>query len=290
MEEYTGFAKIYDEFMDNTPYDAWARRIEKLIAEYGISQPASESNDCAAKSSAADVDAERNLIVDLGCGTGRMTEKLSDAGYDVWGIDASEDMLAIAMEREEEARRGIRYLCQDMRDFELYGGAGTFISVCDCMNYLLTMDDLALCLRQVKLQLCPGGIFIFDFNTRYKYQTVIGDRTIAEDRGNAAFIWDNEFLESASEEELFSEDGNQADGKYRDINVYHVSFFLRDERDADLFHRFEETHYQRGYTLEEMKRAVQSAGLVWITELDSDTDGPVCDTTQRIVVVAGVKQ
>ena len=104
------------------------------------------------------------------------------------GVDLSEDMLAIASEQNEE---GILYLCQDMCELELYGTAKAMVSVCDSINYLLEEDEIIWTLQSVNRYLEPGGIFIFDFNTVYKYETVLGDTTICENREEGSFIWEN---------------------------------------------------------------------------------------------------
>ena len=79
MKEYTGFAEVYDMFMDNVPYDKWAKYLQKLLKENG---------------------AKEGIVCELGCGTGKMTRRLRDMGYDMIGIDISQDMLQIAMEQE----------------------------------------------------------------------------------------------------------------------------------------------------------------------------------------------
>lgn len=154
MNAYTTFAQVYDLFMDNVPYEEWSNYIVSVLKEYGI---------------------HSGVICDLGCGTGKMTRLLAKAGYDMIGVDLSEDMLAIASGQNEE---GILYLCQDMCELELYGTAKAMVSVCDSINYLLEEDEIVWTLQSVNRYLEPGGIFIFDFNTVYKYETVLGDTTI----------------------------------------------------------------------------------------------------------------
>ena len=183
MEIYQDFAEVYDRFMDNTPYEEWGKRLDSLIRRYGVSRPDREA--------AKPLDAERNLVVDLGCGTGTLTEIMYEKGYDLAGVDASESMLNIALEKKEKSGAEILYLQQDMRDLELYGTAGTIYSVCDSLNYILDEEELAEVFLLVNNYLFPGGIFIFDFNTEYKYREVIGENTIAESREDCSFIWDN---------------------------------------------------------------------------------------------------
>lgn len=288
MESYSDFAYVYDELMDNTPYELWCERIEKLIKTYGISRPVREAGKKWANGGSMKVDvspqedagnlvdeqngeellaSERNLVVDLGCGTGTLTQLLYSKGYDMIGIDNSEEMLSVASAKREQSGANILYLLQDMRELELYSTVGTVISVCDSLNYILEEDELVETFRLVNNYLYPGGIFIFDFNTVYKYEQVIGDTTIAENREDCSFIWENYYY---PEEE---------------INEYDLTVFVQEE--GDRFHRFTETHYQRGYTAKQMISLVEEAGMKVLLIKDSDTDGPVTETTERIYLVAG---
>lgn len=280
MEAYSDFAYVYDELMDNTPYELWCERIEELIKTYGVSRPIREEQEASrpgAKRPAADAAAgqsveelltsERNLVVDLGCGTGTLTQLLYGKGYDMIGVDNSEEMLSVAMEKREQSGDEILYLLQDMRELELYSTVGTVISVCDSLNYILEEDELLETFQLVNNYLYPGGIFIFDFNTVYKYEQVIGDTTIAENREDCSFIWENYYH---PEEE---------------INEYDLTVFVQEE--GDRFRRFTETHYQRGYTAEQMIALVEESGMKVLLIKDSDTDGPVTETTERIYLVAG---
>ena len=212
------------------------------------------------------LESERNLVVDLGCGTGTLTQMLYQKGYDMIGVDNSEEMLSVAMEKREQAGDEILYLLQDMRELELYSTVGTVVSVCDSVNYILEEDELLDTFKLVNNYLYPGGIFIFDFNTVYKYEQVIGDTTIAENRDDCSFIWENYYH---PEEE---------------INEYDLTVFVQEE--GDRFRRFTETHYQRGYTAEQMAALVEAAGMKVLSIKDSDTDGPVTETSQRIYLVA----
>lgn len=247
MRAYTDFARVYDTFMDDTPYEEWCAFLTGVLKEFHI---------------------ERDLVLELGCGTGTLTQLLADAGFDMIGVDNSEEMLGIAMEKKEAAGRGeeLLYLCQDMREFELYGTVKAVVSVCDSLNYLLEEDELLETFLLVNNYLDPKGIFIFDFNTVYKYEQVIGDTTIAENREECSFIWENYYHEEEQ------------------INEYELTIFVREEE--ELFRRFTETHYQRGYTLRQMKMLVEKAGMTFIRALDADTRGEVCPESERIYVIA----
>ena len=218
MEMYEDFALVYDRFMDETPYEEWCQFVVGRLKQDQITD---------------------GILLDLGCGTGSMTELLAKQGYDMIGVDLSDSMLDIAMEKRAQSGHNILYLQQDMREFELYGTVRAVICLCDSLNYLLEEDDLLTTFKLVNNYLDPNGLFIFDFNTVYKYETVIGDSTIAENREDCSFIWE-----------------------------------------------FTETHLQRGYTLETMKRLVEQSGLIFVEALDADTHGSVTETSERIYVIA----
>ncbi len=245
MEAYTNFAEVYDLFMDNIPYEDWCSYVTGLLKEHGVKD---------------------GLVLDLGCGTGSLTELLADAGYDMIGVDNSEDMLQIAMDKRADSGKDILYLMQDMREFELYGTVRAVLSICDCINYILEYKDLVEVFRLVNNYLDPGGVFVFDLNTVYKYEKVMGDTTIAEDREECSFIWDNYY-----------------DGDTK-INEYDLSLFIREKE--DLYRKYTETHYQRAFTIGEIKEALTEAGLEFLEAYDAFTRNPVKDTSERIYLIA----
>jgi predicted TPR repeat methyltransferase len=153
-----------------------------------------------------------------------------------------------------------------MREFELYGTVAAVVSICDCMNYVTEYEDLTEVFRLVNNYLDPKGIFIFDMNTEYKYSEVMGDTTIAEDREDSSFIWENQY---------------EAEEK---INIYDLSIFVREEE--DLYRKYHETHYQRAYSLEEVKAAIEEAGMEFVTAYDAFTKDAPKPTSERIYVIA----
>ena len=251
MEAYTSFARVYDTFMDNIPYEEWCEYLTGLMREYGVRD---------------------GLVLDLGCGTGNMTELLAKAGYDMIGADNAEEMLEIAMEKRDKSGYDILYLLQDMREFELYGTVRAVISVCDSVNYITEPEELQEVFRLVNNYLDPKGVFIFDFNTEYKYREVLGDQTIAEAREDCSFIWDNYYYEEER------------------INEYELNLFIREdaesETEGDLYRRFRETHFQRAYTLEEITRIVEESGLQFVTAYEAFTKEPPSKNSERIYVIA----
>lgn len=287
MKAYTSFAYVYDTFMDNVPYGEWARHIREKLCEHGVTD---------------------GIVLDLGCGTGTMTERLAGYGYDMIGVDNSEEMLELAMEKKTESGYDILYLLQDMRGFELYGTVRAVVSVCDSVNYITEPDELEEVFRLVNNYLDPKGIFLFDFNTVHKYRDVIGDSTIAEDRGVCSFIWDNRYYEKEQINEydltlFIAEDFNPMENAYVSERTADSEDALLSEEGAgdledtmfseeeggengSLYRRYTETHYQRGYTLAEIQELLERAGLVFIEAYDADTKETPNDTSERICVIA----
>lgn len=268
MEAYTDFAGVYDTFMDNTPYQEWADFLTELIEKYGISKKRQGTDEAGSGSIQEEIlNSEKNLVLDLGCGTGTLTELLYQKGFDMVGVDSSEDMLNVAFAKREDSGSEILYLCQDMRELDLYSTVGTVVCVCDSINYLLEADEVEDTFKLVNNFLYPGGIFVFDFNTVYKYEQVIGDTTIAENREECSFIWENFYHEKEQ------------------INEYDLTIFVK-ETESGLFRRFTETHFQRGYSLEEMESLVKKAGMEMVLALDADTHKAPTKESQRIYMLA----
>lgn len=263
MEAYSEFAQVYDLFMDNIPYEEWCDYLVTLLKQHGVSD---------------------GLVLELGCGTGNMTEALKRRGYDMIGIDNSEEMLAEAIEKNmssgsetaaaddrisEDMKDGLKpalYLCQDMREFELYGTVRAIVSVCDSINYILEPEELIQVFRLVNNYLDPDGVFIFDLNTRYKYEKILGEQTIGETREDHCFIWDNYYDISSG------------------INEYILNLFIQGEDGR--YDRYEEVHYQRAYDLEEIRQLIEVSGLRWEGAYDAFTMEPVREDSERIYIIA----
>ncbi|MGN0242997.1 MAG: class I SAM-dependent DNA methyltransferase [Lachnospiraceae bacterium] len=248
MEAYSNFSRSYDMFMDNVPYEEWSEYLCNLMEHYHI---------------------EKGLVLELGCGTGSMTELLAKRGYDMIGVDNSISMLEIAKEKSLANHSDVLYLFQDMREFELYGTVNAIISVCDSMNYMTTEEDMISVFKLANNYLEPGGYFIFDLNTVYKYQQLLADHTFAEDREQCSFIWENTYDEEDA------------------INEYHLCLFQC--RDDGLYEKYEEYHYQRAYSLEKIAELIDLGGMEYVTAYDAFTMEPPRTDSERIYVIAREK-
>ena len=171
---YDLLAPFYDLINKDINYSLWADFIEKTIArEYLNGKP--------------------ELILDLGCGTGRMTLELARRGYDMTGVDCSFEMLDIARCEAEKAGIGenILWLCQDMCDFELYGTVDVIVSCLDCINHLTDTKSLKQCFSLAHNYLIPSGLFIFDINGRNKFENTYSDNSYVMEEAGSVCIWQN---------------------------------------------------------------------------------------------------
>ncbi|MCD8053942.1 MAG: class I SAM-dependent methyltransferase [Lachnospiraceae bacterium] len=269
MEAYTGFAEVYDRFMNNVPYDLWEETLAGLLAEYDVTE---------------------GLVLELGCGTGTMTERLAARGYDMIGVDLSEDMLAEALDKRCESGHNILYLNQDMREFELYGTVAAIYCICDSLNYITEREDLVQVFRLVNNYLDPGGVFIFDFNTPPEYESPLREAPIVEEQDGITMIWENEYDRGTR------------------MNEHRVTFFLPVEEEPEpdwvedhgqlrradapahegelLYQRIREVHEQRAYTLPEMTAVIKEAGMEFLTAFEAGTDRAPDADTHRVYCVA----
>lgn len=185
---YEGFAYLYDQFMNNIPYEDWSHYLLSLFEQYHLSS---------------------GTLIELGCGTGTLTAHMANAGYHVIGIDNSVDMLTIAADKTS-ALSNVQLLLQDMQDIDLgdLSGDGAYC-LCDSLNYLLTDNDILAAFQGIRRYVRPGGYFIFDLKTRYFYEEVLGDQVFCDHQEQGSYIWENSYFEEDS------------------INQYDLTFFAR---------------------------------------------------------------
>lgn len=244
MEVYHAFAAVYDRLMEEIPYGTWCDYVSGLLADWGIKD---------------------GLLLELGCGTGTLTELFARKGFDMIGVDSSEDMLAEAMDKQAEHGGGILYLEQDMREFELYGTVRAVVSLCDTMNYMTEFEDLVRVLKLVNNYLDPGGIFVFDLKTEKYFSKTVGDAVFAEADEDCSYIWQNSYEEQTH------------------INQYLLTLFLQEEDGR--YSRYDELHEQRAYSLDEVKEAVCRSGMEFMAAYSGCSREEASDQSDRVYIV-----
>lgn len=200
MASYSSFAYIYDSLTYDVEYEKRADYLEEIFKKHFNGKP--------------------ELVCELGCGTGTMCNILSDRGYDMIGIDMSESMLDVAMQKS--FGKNILYLNQDMREFELYGTVDVIICLLDSFNYITDISDLEKIFALCKNYLNPDGLLIFDVNTKYKFENVLSDNTFTFDTDEIFYVWENSYDEKTRLCEFFLTFFVENDGVYERIDEYHV--------------------------------------------------------------------
>ncbi|MBR1423444.1 MAG: class I SAM-dependent methyltransferase [Ruminococcus sp.] len=242
MGGYGDLARFYDRLTENVGYGEIAELIDLLVRKYG---------------------SEHEVIVDLACGTGTLSVELVKFGYDVIGVDSSEDMLAAAFDKAEGAE-GVSFLCQDMTELSLWGAADAVICVLDSLNHLDNEHQLERTFSAVSDHVCDGGLFIFDLNTEYKHREILADNAFCYDLDGLFCSWQNET----------AEDGTVTE---------YLNFF--EEQEEGTYQRYSEEIAERIYSDALIMRLLTAYGFELIGRFDGFSEEPVRDNSQRILYV-----
>ena len=244
-EAYSDFAAVYDELMDNIPYDDWFTYLHGLLTEYGI-------ND--------------GIIAELGCGTGNITERLARSGYDMIGIDNSASMLDIANEKKTENNSSSLYLCQDMRNIDMFGTIDITLCALDSINHLNSIGDVKAVFDNVAFFSEIGGLFIFDVNTLYKHRNILANNTFTYETDSVYCVWENSL-----------------DPKTDEVKMELV-FFEKEEN--GLWSRSSDSFSEKAYSEELIEQLLDECGLELVAKYGDDSFEPPKEDSQRIVYVA----
>ncbi len=252
--DYMNFAAYYDTLTSNVEYPLRAARLHGLIRKL------------------IRTETQGNLLLDLACGSGSMSEEMAKLGYDVIAVDNSPAMLAAAMDKKLESELPIQYLCQDMRELDMFGTMDVTICTLDSLNHLPSLADIGTVFRRVSLFAQPGGLFLFDMNSVYKHREILRDRIFLYDTDAVFCVWENHFIEEDNTVEM------------------QLTFF---ERDGEMYLRSDELITEKAYPAEDILRLLREAGLEPLGMYDADADlehpevlTPCTETTQRILFAA----
>nr|WP_319488096.1 class I SAM-dependent methyltransferase [uncultured Caproiciproducens sp.] len=241
---YSSFALYYDSLTQNVGY---SERADYLIGLFDR------------------MNHKAGLTLDLACGTGSFTIELAKRGIDIYGIDGSESMLSVAKQKAADCGLDILFLRQQMQSIDLYGTVDTAICMLDSINHLTRESDVMKTFSRVSLFLNQGGYFIFDMNTLYKHQHVLGNHTFIYDTDKVYCVWQNNFEEKTSRVSIT------------------LDFF---GREGSFYNRSSEHFYERAYETKLIISLLSKAGLETVGLFRELSFEKPDDQTERIVVVA----
>ena len=206
---YQAFAELYDELMNDVDYESWADYYTRLLSIYGI---------------------RGGKICECACGTGSLTLPLYRRGFQMTGVDLSQEMLWQAAQKARKQGIAIPYVRQDMRALNLHRPMDAVLATCDGVNYLTTEEDLMSFFRAAYRAVRPGGALVFDVSTPYKLQHVLCSGLLGEDREDITYLWQNTWHEKRQIVELdltfFVKD---TDGRFTDYYNKWIDFFKNDD-------------------------------------------------------------
>ena len=244
---YDIFSGFYDRLTDNVEYEKRADYFCRLLSM------------CDIKS---------GILLDLGCGTGSMSVKMAEKGFDVIGVDTSIGMLGVAQQKMYESGEKILFLNQPMQDIDLYGTVDCAICVLDGINHLNNFDEVRQTFEKVSLFMNKGGAFAFDVNTIYKHKNVLSDNAFIYEFDDLFCAWQNNY----------NEEDNSVD--------ITLDFF---EEEDGVYYRSSENFSEQAYELDEISAWLEEAGFEIIGVYNDLTTDPVKPDSERAVFLAKKK-
>ena len=235
---YSVFSDYYDSLTDNVHYSRRADYIQELFNHYRRTP---------------------GLTLDLACGTGTLTIELKKRGIDIYGADASPEMLMLAKQKSCDEGLDILFLCQKMQELDLFGTIDSCICTLDSVNHIINKEELQRAFNRVSLFMNKGGLFIFDVNTVYKHREILSDNVFVYDKGSVFCVWQNTPLKN-------------------NITRIDLDFF---EKCGKLYRRSSESFCERAYTEIELEEIIKAAGFKILGITGDMTLSPPESNSQR---------
>ena len=244
---YHEFAWFYDEFNGEADYDALFAYVTGELRTHGI---------------------EEGILADLGCGNGDLTLMLTQAGYDVIGIDQSGEMLSVLRDKADELglTGQLLLLRQDLLQLDLYGTIRAAVSTFDTYNHIGPLENFAKALRNAAFFMEKGGVFVFDLNTPYKHRQVLAGQTFSFEEEDAACRWFNRYDEATGRVDISI-----------DIDYHETG------------ERYHEEFSEYSYDLDTVTALLEQNGFAVARVADGEDFGRVRPDSQRWIITA-VKQ
>lgn len=240
---YSAFARYYDSLTANIDYRKRAEYFHEIIKKFR------QTNG--------------NILLDLACGTGSISEEMAKLGYDVIGVDCSDEMLGIALDKKFDSNSDIQYLCQDMRQLDMFGSIDIAICALDSINHLADIRDVKKVFENVAFFSEPNALFIFDVNTLFKHRKILADNTFTYETDNVYCIWENTLVPETDEVKM------------------NLEFFELEEN--GLYSRSSDSFSEKAYSESDIEKLLAETGFEILGKYGDDTFSSPAPDCQRIV-------
>lgn len=249
MSGYSAFARYYDELTANIDYRKRGEYFHEIIRRFKTTK--------------------ENILLDLACGTGSISEVMAGLGYDVIGVDNSDEMLGMAIEKKFDSGLNIQYLCQDMRKLDMFGTIDVTICALDSINHLSSLDDVRKVFERTAFFSEIGGLFIFDVNTLYKHRRILADNTFTYETEHVYCVWENTLNPETDEVKM------------------NLEFFELEEN--GLYSRSSDSFSEKAYSEAELEKLLAETGFELLAKYGDDTFESPAENAQRIIYAARCK-
>lgn len=246
MSGYSAFARYYDELTANIDYRKRGGYFHEIIKKYKTTK--------------------ENILLDLACGTGSISEVMAQLGYDVIGVDNSDEMLGIALDKKYDSGLDIQYLCQDMRKLDMFGTIDITICALDSINHLASLEDVRKVFENVAFFSEQDGLFIFDVNTVYKHRHILADNTFTYETEHVYCVWENTLDPETAEVKM------------------QLEFF--ELEDNGMYSRSSDGFSEKAYSEEDIEKLLEESGFELLAKYGDDSFAPPEADSQRIVYAA----
>lgn len=239
---YHDFAYWYDALNTEADYDRHTDEIKNQLKAGGVNG---------------------GIVADLGCGTGEVTLRLAEAGYDMIGVDGSPEMLSVLREKLEQAENTeILLLNQNLAQLELYGTIRAAVSTSDTFNHL-PPEELKAAVSRISLFTEPGGLLVFDVNSPYKHRELLANNTfLIEGDDGSECRWNNRYDDA--------------------LAACEISIQLIKEGNT----LFSETFFEYDYSLDFWENILSGCGYEIFSVMDGDDFISVHPATERYLISA----
>jgi len=244
MSGYESFADFYDILMSDVDYSARTEYLLNLFKKHGKVP---------------------SLLLDVACGTGAFSNLMAQKGIEVIGVDASEEMLAVARENSAEMGTQVLYLCQKAEELDLYGTVDGAICCLDSINHITDFETLKTAFGKISLFMESGSLFIFDVNTPYKHTDILADNTFVIEEEDIFCVWQNEYDEESAVTDIC------------------LDFFVKD---GESYNRYSDNFSERAYSFSQLSSLLESAGFKLIAIYEDMKTTPCPENAERAVFVA----